>query len=215
MAHTAPRPGCGERAPEDSCLLRGAPGLGHSQAGDLRALGGGTPGRGACCSPLPRRRCSWCLGLPPAAGDAPLGRLLVPPPGCADTWDATSLGSWVSELIPLGPDPVGPHSWETLPRDARGVGGPVGRAFPTPGTLRKKLEGRERASGRAGKTRCAGERRRPGPVSVGRPRYLYIVRLFFGEASVLSPPVAACRVQRRRIFSVGSASSLPPPPPPW
>lgn len=70
---------------------------------------GGLPGRGgAPCSPSPAGRCSCCLGLPLAAGDASLGRLLVPPPGCADTWDATSLGSWNSELIPLGLDPEAP-----------------------------------------------------------------------------------------------------------
>ena len=95
------------------------------------------------------------------------------------------------------------------PQRRTGSRGPRGACLPH---LRRSLEkaGREGAGGQAGKTRGAGERRRPGPVSVGRPRYLYIVGLFFGEASVLSSPVAACRVQRRRIFSVGSASSPPP-----
>lgn len=43
MAHPAPRPGCGERAHEDSCQLRGAPGLGRSQAGDPEGAGRGSP----------------------------------------------------------------------------------------------------------------------------------------------------------------------------
>ncbi len=128
---------------------------------------GGPPGRGAPAPPAPAGRCSCCLGLPPAAGDASLGRLLVPPPGCADTWDATSLGSWNSELIPLGLDleAPGPSAGRASPETCAGVGGLVGRAFLTPGAGSKKPEGgRERGQGgREGETGCTCELPSPGP----------------------------------------------------
>lgn len=133
--------------------LEGGAGRGRAWAGDRRALGGGPPGRGASGLPLPRCRCSWCLGLPPAASDASLGRLLVPPPGCADSWDATSLRSWNSELIPLGLD----RRRQALvvggrPQRPAGSGwGARGERFPIPGRLQEKARGREgvrRAGGR-------------------------------------------------------------------
>lgn len=114
----------------------------RSWARDQRTLGGGTPGRGASCFPLPRGRCSWCLGLPPAPGDASLGRLLVPPPGCADSWDATSLGSWNSEL---DPGALGLSYGGNIPRDLLGVGGARGERLLHPGRLQEKPRGRERA----------------------------------------------------------------------
>ena len=117
---------------------------------DRRALGGGLRGEAPLAPPSPVGWCSWCLGLPPAAGDASLGRLLVPPPGCADTWDATSLGSWNSELIPLGLDPEapGPGAGGAPPETWRGVGGARGARLPNPGRLQEKARGRERGLGR-------------------------------------------------------------------
>lgn len=114
--------------------------------------GRGSPGERRLLFPPPPCRCSWCLGLPPAAGDASLGRLLVPPPGCADSWDATSLRSWNSELIPLGLDrrPQALVVGERPQRPA-GSGGTRGERLPNPGRLREKAPGRERA-------RQAGER---------------------------------------------------------
>lgn len=147
----APRPGCCGRvhgAGGGSCQLvwggrwpRALPGKGPENAGR------GSPGERRLLFPLPRCRCSWCLGLPPAPGDASLGRLLVPPPGCADSWDATSLGSWDSELIPLGLDPgaLGLSYGGNIPRDLLGVEGARGERLLQPGRLREKARGRERA----------------------------------------------------------------------
>ena len=154
MAPSAPRPGCcgrrlgGVPAPGGGGLLAW-PLLGEGSEGS----GSGSPGRGAPCSPSPVGRCSWCLGLPPAAGDASWGRLLVPPPGCADTWDATSLGSWNSELIPLGLDPEapGPSAGGAPPETWRGVegGDPWGAPSP-PRTLAGKSPRERERSRRAG-----------------------------------------------------------------
>ena len=195
----------------------------RSWARNLRALDGGPRGQAPLASPSPVGQCSWCLGLPPAAGDASLGRLLVPPPGCADTWDATSLGSWNSEMIPLGLEPEAPrpNAGGAAPETCEELGGQLDSPSP-PWTLAGKSSregGRARRGGRerhAVPASCC----RPGPISVGRPALFLHCRFIFLEASALPPPVArsgALRVwcrQRRRICSVGSASSLPPPPPP-
>lgn len=147
---------------------RGAGGFwrGRSWARGRRALGRGPRGEAPLAPPSPVGRCSWCLGLPPAAGDASWGRLLVPPPGCADTWDATSLGSWNSELIHLG--------WTRRPpvlvlgEHPRRLGGELrgetrGARLPHPGRLQEKARGSERGlGGRAGETRCTCELLSPG-----------------------------------------------------
>lgn len=135
---------------------RGAGGFwrGRSWARGPRALGRGPRGEAPLAPPSPVGRCSWCLGLPPAAGDASWGRLLVPPPGCADTWDATSLGSWNSELIPLGLDPEapGPSAGGAPPETWRGVEGrdPWGAPSPPRTLVGKSSRERER-SRRAGR----------------------------------------------------------------
>lgn len=85
------------------------------------------------------------------------------------------MGSWNSELIPLGPDPEAPgHRCGGTCR-ARGT---RGARLLSPRCWQQKAGGRKQA-GRARETRCTRSRRRP--VSVGRPPYCYIEAYFGGS----------------------------------